>query len=63
DGDGLSDGEEISLSTNPLVADSDGDTMPDGEEVDEGLDPNDADDCPRWYCGGGIMHIIPAIVR
>ena len=62
DGDGLNDRQEISRSTNPLVADSDGDTMSDGEEVAEGLDPNNADDCPRWYCGGGIMHIIPAIV-
>lgn len=61
DGDGLTDGQEITRSTNPSVADSDGDTMPDGEEVAEGLDPNDADDCPRWYCGGGINRIIPAV--
>ena len=62
DGDGLNDGQEITRSTNPLVADSDGDTMPDGEDVAKVLDLNDADDCPSWYCGGGIMHIIPVIV-
>lgn len=62
DGDGLSDGQEIIRSTNPLVADTDGDTMPDGSELDEGLDPNNGNDCPNWYCGGGILNIIPPLV-
>lgn len=62
DGDGLSDGDEIARETNPLLADSDGDSMLDGEEVSEGLDPNDSEDCPKWYCGSGVMNIIPAIV-
>lgn len=33
DNDGLSDAEEASLGTKPLVADTDGDTLTDGEEV------------------------------
>jgi hypothetical protein len=40
DGDGLSDGQEVSTQgTNPLSADSDGDDMPDGWEVTNGLSP------------------------
>ena len=61
--DGLTDGQEITRSTNPIDTDSYGDTKSDGEEVAEGLDPNDSDDCPTWYCGGGISRIIPAIAR
>ena len=39
DGDGLSDGEEVTvLGTNPISADTDGDGLPDGEEVIAGTD-------------------------
>lgn len=44
DGDGLNDGDEISLGSNPLDSDTDNDGMADGWEVAHGLDPlNDAD--------------------
>ena len=55
DGDGLSDGLEIELGSSPILMDSDGDSMSDGEEVSEDLDPTDSSDCPRWYCGGGVL--------
>jgi hypothetical protein len=46
DGDGLSDGEEVSLASNPANPDTDGDGMSDSEEVAAGLDPSvfDVDD-------------------
>lgn len=50
DGDGLSNGDENDLGTDPNVADTDGDGYSDGEEVDGGLDPLDPDDKP--YAGG-----------
>lgn len=41
DGDGLSDGEEVSVyNTNPLERDTDGDGFADGEEVGNGYNPN-----------------------
>ncbi len=43
DGDGLSDGEEVKLGTNSLLADTDGDGLSDGEEVNLGTDPLLAD--------------------
>ena len=44
DADGLSDAEEaLSLSTDPLVADSDGDLLLDAEEIAIGTDPLDTD--------------------
>ena len=39
DGDGLTNGEEKDLGTDPKSADSDGDGIADGDEVAEGLDP------------------------
>jgi hypothetical protein len=50
DGDGLSNGEEQDLGTDPGLSDSDGDGYPDGEEVDANTNPLDADDHP--YLGG-----------
>ena len=46
DGDGLSDGLEVSIGTNPILSDSDDDLMGDLEEYKCGLDPldNDTDD-------------------
>lgn len=44
DGDGLSDGDEISADTNPTMKDSDGDGLSDGEEVSiYGTNPAEAD--------------------
>lgn len=43
DGDGLSDGDEIAIGTNPLDADSDSDGMPDGWEVGSALNPTEND--------------------
>ncbi len=40
DGDGLTDGEEIDLGTDPNLADTDGDGLTDGEEVLNVDDPN-----------------------
>ncbi|MDR1152895.1 MAG: hypothetical protein LBK72_10585, partial [Bifidobacteriaceae bacterium] len=39
DDDGLSDGAEIELGTDPLDADSDDDGLSDGAEVELGTDP------------------------
>jgi hypothetical protein len=39
DGDGLSDGEEIALGSDPTKFDTDGDGTPDGWEVQDGTDP------------------------
>ena len=44
DGDGIPDGREASIGTDPLNADSDGDTLPDGFEEKYGLNPLQADD-------------------
>lgn len=43
DGDGLSNGEEANLGTNPLATDTDGDGLADKYEVDKGLNPISAD--------------------
>lgn len=59
DGDGLWDGREVELGSSPVLVDSDGDSMSDGDEVNEGSDPSDSFDCPRWFCGGGIL---PAVL-
>lgn len=46
DGDGLSDGLEEQLGTDPEDADSDGDGFDDGEESEANTDPNDDSDFP-----------------
>ncbi|MCO4769475.1 MAG: hypothetical protein KDA24_05545 [Deltaproteobacteria bacterium] len=43
DGDGLTNGEEADLGTDPDVADSDGDGIDDGAEVEMGINPLAAD--------------------
>lgn len=50
DGDGLTNGEERALGTDPTLVDSDGDGYQDGWEVAEGSDPTDAAD--GIYAGG-----------
>lgn len=44
DQDGLSNEEEATLNTNPLLRDSDGDGTPDGLEIEKGLNPLDDSD-------------------
>jgi hypothetical protein len=43
DGDGLTDGRETDIGTNPFAADSDDDGVGDAREVDLGTDPTEAD--------------------
>lgn len=50
DGDGLFNGEEADLGTDPSNPDSDGDGYSDGDEVSAGSDPTDADSL--IYAGG-----------
>jgi thiol-disulfide isomerase/thioredoxin len=52
DGDGLLDGEERKLGTDPDNADSDGDLMNDGEESLEGTDPANPDTDEDTYFDG-----------
>ena len=62
DGDGLSDGEEDDLGTDPYDDDTDNDGYEDGEEVDANTDPTDSSDHPysagwpidpcRWSISG-----------
>ncbi|MBI3414804.1 MAG: hypothetical protein HY043_05695 [Verrucomicrobia bacterium] len=47
DNDDLSNGDELSHGTNPLVADTDGDGWIDSIEVNDGTDPWDASSKPR----------------
>jgi gliding motility-associated-like protein len=54
DGDGLTNGEEGDLGTDPLDPDTDGDTFPDGGEVDAGTDPLDPNDFPMDADGDGV---------
>jgi hypothetical protein len=51
DGDGLTDGEELALGTDPMVEDSDGDGFGDGEEVGLGTDPADPSSALAWQPG------------
>ncbi|MDA9372078.1 RCC1 domain-containing protein [Porticoccaceae bacterium] len=46
DGDGLSDSQEATFGTNPLVTDTDGDDYSDSEETDYDTNPLDADSYP-----------------
>ena len=57
DGDGLTDGQEASYGTNPLLKDSDNDGYSDAEEVVEGTDPLDGNSAPR---GGLNIMLIKA---
>ncbi len=50
DGDGLTNGEEAEMGTDPDNMDSDGDGYQDGHEVTEGSDPTDAES--KIYTGG-----------
>lgn len=53
DGDGLTNGEEEDLGTDPEIADSDGDGLSDGDEVNVyGTDPNNADSDGDGYWDG-----------
>jgi len=53
DGDGLKNGEEEDLGTDPEVADTDGDGVDDGAEVEAGTDPLDEDSDDDGLSDGG----------
>ena len=57
DGDGLSNGEEIELGTDPTTGDSDGDGLPDLFEITTGLDPNDSADAFLDNDNDGIRNL------
>ncbi len=44
DGDGIDDGKELSIGTDPADPDSDNDGIIDGREIDEGTDPTSSED-------------------
>jgi len=50
DGDGLTNGEEEALGTDPNLADTDADGFSDPDEVNGNTDPTDGSDYP--YAGG-----------
>ena len=45
--DGLMDGEELELGTDPVESDTDGDGVSDGEELELGTDPTDEGSRPE----------------
>ena len=51
-GDGLLDGNEIEIGTDPLDADSDGDGCSDSDEIAGGTDPLDSTDCTQLVIEG-----------
>lgn len=55
DDDGLTDGEESTISTDPNDPDSDDDGITDGGESDQGTDPNNASETPlaEWFIFSG----------
>jgi len=57
DGDGLSNGTEISGGTNPYQRDSDGDGVNDPMEIADGTDPNDANS--RNHLSQGLLAYYP----
>ncbi|MCW9024527.1 MAG: thrombospondin type 3 repeat-containing protein [Gammaproteobacteria bacterium] len=62
DNDGLSDIDEASLGTNPLLVDTDGDTYSDSEEVTAGTNPLDQNSYPVTADGDlnndGVVNIV-----
>jgi YD repeat-containing protein len=58
DGDGLSNGREYALGTNPKSKDSDYDGMPDGWEVTYGLNPRSAADAGLDPDGDGVPNAV-----
>jgi len=57
DNDGLSDATEVTLGTDPTLADTDGDGESDGIEVTGGSDPLDGTSCVS--CMGGFAFDLP----
>lgn len=57
DGDGLADGDEISMGSDPDDPDSDDDGLDDGDEATAGTDPHDPDTDDDGYSDGDEVHI------
>lgn len=57
DGDGLTNGREAEVGTNPGASDTDGDGIADGDEIGQGTDPTDrADTLPvQWVTVDGDL--------
>lgn len=55
--DGLTDGEEFNLGTDPRVTDTDGDGLPDGRELSAGSDPRDGADPDRDPAQPGVVNV------
>ena len=60
DDDGLSDSQEATFGTNPIVTDTDGDDYSDNEEVDYETDPLDRNSSP--ILGGLNLTLIKAVL-
>jgi hypothetical protein len=52
DGDGIADGDEIAMGTDPDDPDSDDDGLDDGDEITAGTDPHDPDTDDDGYSDG-----------
>ena len=59
DGDGLTDTQEATYGTNPLLKDSDRDGFSDYDEIADGTDPLDANSTPM---GGLSLTLIKAFL-
>lgn len=64
DGDGLSDGDEVTLhATNPIEIDSDFDLIDDALEIAAGLDPNDPSDAMLDFDGDGMVNVAEVLME
>jgi len=61
DGDGLSNGYEAALGTDPFDDDTDNDGVSDGLEVQFGTDPLDGESTPQIPVGGGLALVALAL--
>ncbi|MDP3703837.1 MAG: FG-GAP-like repeat-containing protein, partial [Candidatus Omnitrophota bacterium] len=55
DGDGLTDGAEVALGTDPNRADTDGDGVSDNDEVTLGSDPKNSSSVPNFFLLNEVM--------
>ncbi|MCB9680067.1 MAG: FG-GAP repeat protein [Alphaproteobacteria bacterium] len=57
DGDGLTNGEEVCLGTDPLLSDSDGDGVDDGTEIVRGTNPHGPDARRHWTADATVAAV------